>query len=165
MLGEPGGGILLSKPLRPRLQCVALACIQVFCRGNSIGLWLQDALKKNNADELPDFYNIQLERPRDDPGGYDCLFIDAAARVCRSGRFLTNSVCFSSVFHVVASCWFSPGCKIEKVPPYFLSNPAMAVTEKHLINALPGHWGYHHTLTAVSSPAYTPVLYALQERH
>ena len=29
-------------------------------------------------DELPDFYNITLERPRDDPDGYDVLFVDAA---------------------------------------------------------------------------------------
>lgn len=42
---------------------------------------LQDALKKSRKDELPDFYNIQLERPKDDPGGYDCLFIDAASKV------------------------------------------------------------------------------------
>ena len=41
----------------------------------------QDALKKRSNDELPDFYNIQLERPKDDPGGYDCLFIDAASKV------------------------------------------------------------------------------------
>ena len=33
------------------------------------------------GDELPDFYNIVLERPRDDPTGYDVLFIDAAAKV------------------------------------------------------------------------------------
>ena len=32
-------------------------------------------------DELPYFYNIVLERPRDDPTGYDCLFIDAASKV------------------------------------------------------------------------------------
>lgn len=42
---------------------------------------VQDALKKSSKEELPDFYNIQLERPKDDPGGYDCLFIDAAAMV------------------------------------------------------------------------------------
>lgn len=40
----------------------------------------QDAVKQASRDELPDFYNIQLERPRDDPGGYDCLFVDAAAK-------------------------------------------------------------------------------------
>lgn len=33
------------------------------------------------GDELPDFYNIVLERPRDDPTGYDVMFIDAAAKV------------------------------------------------------------------------------------
>lgn len=38
-------------------------------------------MKKTTNDELPDFYNIQLERPKDDPGGYDCLFVDAASKV------------------------------------------------------------------------------------
>ena len=42
---------------------------------------LQDAIKKQSGDELPDFYNIVLERPRDDPGGFDVLFIDAASKV------------------------------------------------------------------------------------
>lgn len=37
-------------------------------------------MKKITGDELPDFYNIVLERPRDDPDGYDVLFIDAAAK-------------------------------------------------------------------------------------
>lgn len=41
----------------------------------------QDAVKKITGDELPDFYNIVLERPKDDPDGYDVLFIDAAAKV------------------------------------------------------------------------------------
>ena len=41
----------------------------------------QDAIKKSSKDDLPDFYNIVLERPRDDPTGYDCLFIDAASKV------------------------------------------------------------------------------------
>lgn len=42
---------------------------------------LQDIIRKTMGDELPDFYNIVLERPRDDPTGYDVLFIDAAAKV------------------------------------------------------------------------------------
>ena len=42
---------------------------------------LQDAIKKTSKDELPDFYNIQLERPKDDDKGYDVLFIDAASKV------------------------------------------------------------------------------------
>lgn len=42
---------------------------------------LQDAIKKGNNEELPDFYNIVLERPRDDPAGYDVLFVDAASKV------------------------------------------------------------------------------------
>jgi hypothetical protein len=41
----------------------------------------QDAIKKTSRDELPDFYNIVLERPKDDPAGYDVLFIDAASKV------------------------------------------------------------------------------------
>ena len=40
------------------------------------------------GDELPDFYNIVLERPRDDPTGYDVIFIDAAAKVRRIVMFL-----------------------------------------------------------------------------
>lgn len=42
---------------------------------------LQDAAKKLTGEELPDFYNIMLERPRDDEGGYDILFVDAASKV------------------------------------------------------------------------------------
>ena len=42
---------------------------------------VQDAIKKTSKDELPDFYNIQLERPKDDDKGYDVLFIDAASKV------------------------------------------------------------------------------------
>jgi hypothetical protein len=38
-------------------------------------------VKKITGDELPDFYNIVLERPKDDPDGYDVLFIDAATKV------------------------------------------------------------------------------------
>lgn len=45
------------------------------------GLAMQDAIKKQAGDQLPDFYNIVLERPRDDPAGYDVLFIDAASKV------------------------------------------------------------------------------------
>ena len=41
----------------------------------------QDIIRKTMGDELPDFYNIVLERPRDDPSGYDVIFIDAAAKV------------------------------------------------------------------------------------
>ena len=47
---------------------------------------IQDAVKKITGDELPDFYNIVLERPKDDPDGYDVLFIDAAAKVGRPPR-------------------------------------------------------------------------------
>ena len=42
---------------------------------------MQDIIRKTLGDELPDFYNIVLERPKDDPTGYDVLFIDAASKV------------------------------------------------------------------------------------
>ncbi len=44
-------------------------------------LIVQDAIKKSSKDELPDFYNIVLDRPKDDEAGYDVLFIDAASKV------------------------------------------------------------------------------------
>ena len=44
-------------------------------------LCTKDIIRKTMGDELPDFYNIVLERPRDDPAGYDVIFIDAAAKV------------------------------------------------------------------------------------
>ncbi len=47
---------------------------------------IQDAIKKTSKDELPDFYNIQLERPKDDAKGYDVLFIDAASKVACSRK-------------------------------------------------------------------------------
>lgn len=52
---------------------------------------LQDAIKKTSKDELPDFYNIQLERPKDDDKGYDVLFIDAASKV--SAEALPHHTC------------------------------------------------------------------------
>ena len=51
---------------------------------------LQEA-NKHSGDELPDFYNIVLERPRDDPKGYDVLFIDAAQKLS-SGALLSAQV-------------------------------------------------------------------------
>ena len=48
---------------------------------------IQDAIKRFQKDELPEFYNIQLERPRDDHAGYDVLFIDAASKVTTSVYF------------------------------------------------------------------------------
>lgn len=41
----------------------------------------QDAVKKVTADDLPEFYNITLERPKDDPEGQDVLFVEAAFMV------------------------------------------------------------------------------------
>ncbi len=55
---------------------VCYVCIDTVC-------FSQDAIKKTSKDELPDFYNIQLERPKDDTKGYDVLFIDAASKVCQ----------------------------------------------------------------------------------
>ncbi len=43
---------------------------------------MQDIIRKSSKEELPDFYNIQLERPKDDPAGFDVLFVDAASKVC-----------------------------------------------------------------------------------
>ena len=38
----------------------------------------QDAIKKLNPDsDLPDFYNIQIERPREDDLGYGVIFVEA----------------------------------------------------------------------------------------
>ena len=56
---------------------------------------MQDAIKKTSKDELPDFYNIQLERPKDDDKGYDVLFIDAASKV--SSKALPHSHAHVSV--------------------------------------------------------------------
>lgn len=61
---------------------------------------LQDAIKKITQKDLPDFYNIALERPRDDPDGYDILFVDAA--------FMGNFA--SRMSH---SC--TPNCQVEAI--------------------------------------------------
>ncbi len=36
----------------------------------------QDEIKKRGKAGLPDFYNISLERPKDDDLGYDVLFVE-----------------------------------------------------------------------------------------
>jgi hypothetical protein len=46
----------------------------------------QDAIKKITSQELPDFYNITLERPKDDPAGYDVLYVEAAFKVRGRGK-------------------------------------------------------------------------------
>ena len=56
---------------------------EVHCHTLCGCLHIQDIIRKTMGDELPDFYNIVLERPRDDPTGYDVIFIDAAAKVWR----------------------------------------------------------------------------------
>lgn len=47
---------------------------------------LQDAVKRASGAELPDFYNIALERPKHDPSGYDVLFVDASRRGTLASR-------------------------------------------------------------------------------
>ena len=63
---------------------------------------LQDAVKKITGDELPDFYNIVLERPRDDPDGYDVLFVDAAAKGAFASRM--SHSCTPNCQAVVMAC-------------------------------------------------------------
>ena len=64
---------------------------------------MKDAIKKTSKDELPDFYNILLERPKDDAKGYDVLFIDAASKVaCRcaiSSVAARSYACIILIFH------------------------------------------------------------------
>lgn len=47
---------------------------------------IQDILKRQSMNELPDFYNIVLERPSVDPAGYDVTFVDAASKGTFAGR-------------------------------------------------------------------------------
>ncbi|KAF7805830.1 putative histone-lysine N-methyltransferase ATXR3 [Senna tora] len=50
------------------------------------------SLQKNITDPAPEFYNIYLERPKGDAGGYDLVVVDAmhkanyASRICHSCR-------------------------------------------------------------------------------
>ena len=47
----------------------------------------QDAIKKREpGKDLPDFFNITLERPKEDAGGYDTLFVEAAHRCTFASR-------------------------------------------------------------------------------
>lgn len=47
----------------------------------------QDALKKRNPNAaLPDFYNIIVERPKDDPAGYDVVFVEVRHRAPTFGQ-------------------------------------------------------------------------------
>jgi hypothetical protein len=55
--------------------CVLILTKRILLRG------AQDALKKLTNEELPDFYNITLERPKDDPDGYDVMYVEAAFKV------------------------------------------------------------------------------------
>ena len=76
---------LLQLSQKPHTRSAAGLMVQVYLQlivhGACLQLRFQDAIKKTSKDELPDFYNIQLERPKDDAKGYDVLFIDAASKV------------------------------------------------------------------------------------
>ena len=76
---------LLQLFQKPHKRSAAGLMVQVYLQlivhGACLQLRIQDAIKKTSKDELPDFYNIQLERPKDDAKGYDVLFIDAASKV------------------------------------------------------------------------------------
>ncbi|GAB4817034.1 hypothetical protein N2152v2_004080 [Parachlorella kessleri] len=63
---------------------------------------IQDVVKRITGDELPDFYNIQLERPRDDPDGYDVLNIDAASKGAFASRM--SHSCTPNCQAVVMAC-------------------------------------------------------------
>jgi len=63
---------------------------------------LQDAVKRITGSELPDFYNIVLERPKDDPAGYDVLFVDAAAKGAVASRM--SHSCTPNCQAVVMAC-------------------------------------------------------------
>ena len=69
----------------------------------------QDALKvRRRAGELPDFYNITLERPKEDPAGFDVIFVDAAP----AGSFA------SRLSH---SC--TPNCQAHPPAPHSTPEP------------------------------------------
>eukprot|EP00873_Tetraselmis_striata_P018722 jgi/Tetstr1/438986/TSEL_027478.t1 len=59
----------------------------------------QDALKKSNPNsDLPDFYNIMMERPAEDPRGYDVLFVEGAMKGTFASR-LSHS-CFPNCMNI-----------------------------------------------------------------
>ncbi|PRW58999.1 putative histone-lysine N-methyltransferase ATXR3 isoform X1 [Chlorella sorokiniana] len=63
---------------------------------------IQDAVKRITGDELPDFYNILLERPKDDPDGYDVLCVDAAAKGAFASRM--SHSCTPNCQAVIMAC-------------------------------------------------------------
>ena len=87
---------LFQKPCKHHKSCAAGLTVQVYrqltVHGAFLQLRIQDAIKKTSKDELPDFYNIQLERPKDDAKGYDVLFIDAASKVACSHKHSTKHI-------------------------------------------------------------------------
>lgn len=62
-----------------------MTCDAFYAAGETHTPWrwfeIQDAIKKIADEGLPDFYNIALERPKDDEDGYDVMFVDAAFKV------------------------------------------------------------------------------------
>ena len=97
-----GRGILCDRPEGfPPVTFVAEYLGQLY----SAQQWfeLQSAGKKaNESGELPDFYNIVIERPKDDCGGYDALFVDAMHMGNFSSRM--SHSCDPNCQAVVMSC-------------------------------------------------------------
>ena len=66
---------------------------------------MQDIIKKGSNDELPDFYNIVLERPKDDAAGYDVLFVDAASKVSHADLLpVLHAGCSPLLCNLPGSC-------------------------------------------------------------
>ena len=85
-------------------------------------------MKKITGDELPDFYNIVLERPRDDPAGYDVLFIDAAHKVGGGGVPSLPAVVFCG-----GDGW---GQGVERVPWATLRGMPSFIHAAHKVRAM-----------------------------
>ena len=79
----------------------------------------QDALKRRRRGDLPDFYNMLLDRPKDDAGGFDVIFVDAApagsfaSRLCHSCTPNCQAVVMSAggrlTIAVYTLRWIAPG--------------------------------------------------------
>ena len=79
----------------------------------------QDALKRRRRGDLPDFYNMLLDRPKDEAGGFDVIFVDAApagsfaSRLCHSCTPNCQAVVMSAggrlTIAVYTLRWIAPG--------------------------------------------------------
>ena len=79
----------------------------------------QDALKRRRKGDLPDFYNMLLDRPKDEAGGFDVIFVDAApagsfaSRLCHSCTPNCQAVVMSAggrlTIAVYTLRWIAPG--------------------------------------------------------